>query len=475
MNKVLHNRYALQNQLGKNRGRITFLARDLRTQKLVVIKLLCFGNDFEWQDLKLFEREAQTLKTLSHPNIPSYIDYFEVKSKNIKGFALVQSYIEAKNLEYWIKSGRTFTESEIKQIAIGLLKVLDYLHSLPAAVIHRDIKPSNILFSDRSGNNFGEVYLVDFGSVKTITATEGGTMTVVGTYGYMSQEQFGGRTIPASDIYSLGATLIYLVTGIHPADLPQSDFCISFEHLTNLSPEFTTWLKWLIQPIVEKRLNSASQGLKSLEKPSFIPNLKAEVEEINLSKLRKPRGSQIKLTKNQDFLEIFIPSATLRVPSMEIRIPVTMINLILFSILLFGNLPLFSTVSIILCMLPLTAISAYYQYYVLLSIFGCVLIHINSQEISIYRNLFGLKFKRTYPYSKKDIDIRYIPTYRRKEGRTTSKVASHIVIKQGDNKYDLISSGHTLSSPQCREPEVEWLAYELSEWLGKPLTKFRFD
>ena len=92
---------------------------------------------------------------------------------------------------------------------------------------------------ERSGNSVGQVYLVDFGSVQTVLAAEGGTRTVVGTYGYMPPEQFGGRTVPASDLYSLGATLIYLVTGTHPADLPQKDFRIQFEHLTKLSPSFT--------------------------------------------------------------------------------------------------------------------------------------------------------------------------------------------------------------------------------------------
>jgi len=96
------NRYVIQKQLAKKAGRKTFLAKDLETQELVVIKLLSFNNGFEWNDLKLFEREAQTLRNLQHPNIPRYLDYFEVKSKNFAGFALVQSYIEAPTLEEYV-------------------------------------------------------------------------------------------------------------------------------------------------------------------------------------------------------------------------------------------------------------------------------------------------------------------------------------------------------------------------------------
>src|SRR4028119_166136 len=265
--EVLGDRYEVQQQLGKRAGRRTLLARHLETQELVVVKLLSFGSDFEWEDLKLFEREAETLKALNHPFIPRYIDYFEIDSTNSKGFALVQTYIEAPSLEEQLKAGRTFSEAELKQLAKALLEILIYLHGRQPPVIHRDIKPSNILLSNRSGNNVGQVYLVDFGSVQTLAAREGGTITVVGTYGYMPQEQFGGRTVPASDLYSLGATLIALGTGTHPADLPQTDLRIQFEQVVNLSPALSSWLKRMIQPSLDRRLTSATEALQAIEQP----------------------------------------------------------------------------------------------------------------------------------------------------------------------------------------------------------------
>ena len=97
--EVLGDRYEVQQQPGKRAGRRTLLARHLETQELVVVKLLSFGSDFKWEDLKLFEREAETLKALNHPFILRYIDYFEIDSINSKGFALVQTYIEAPSLE----------------------------------------------------------------------------------------------------------------------------------------------------------------------------------------------------------------------------------------------------------------------------------------------------------------------------------------------------------------------------------------
>jgi serine/threonine protein kinase len=302
VNQVLGKRYEVQQQLGKRAGRRTLLARDIKTQELVVIKLLSFGNDFEWDDLKLFEREAKTLKSLSHAAIPRYLDYFKLNSPSSKKVALVQTYVEGKSLEEHLKAGRTFSEADVKQIASSLLEILIYLHGCHPPVIHRDIKPSNILLHNRSGNSVGEVYLVDFGSVQTLAAREGGTITVVGTYGYMPQEQFGGRTVPASDLYSLGATLIALVTGTHPADLPQKDFRIQFEQASNLSPMLTSWLRWMTEPTLERRLASATQALQALEQELL------ERDNASIG-VRKPAGSKVTLLKNTnaDFLEILLP------------------------------------------------------------------------------------------------------------------------------------------------------------------------
>lgn len=257
--QLLAERYEIQEQLGKKAGRKTFLARDSNTEQQVIIKLLTFGKDFVWEDLKLFEREAETLKALKHPSIPRYIDYFEVDSKSGKSYALVQSYVDGKSLEELLKEQGKLKEKTIKNIAKQLLKILDYLHARQPPVIHRDIKPSNIIFSGKT------VYLVDFGSVQTLASKAGKTITVVGTYGYMPPEQFGGYATPASDLYSLGATLITLATGIPPADLPQKDMQIDFMGYSQLSTEFSEWLQWLVEPNLEKRAKNVTEALAALE------------------------------------------------------------------------------------------------------------------------------------------------------------------------------------------------------------------
>lgn len=85
----LGDRYLIKSLLGQQKGRRTFLAQDESTDTLVVIKLVLFGPDFTWEYLKLFEREAETLKSLDHPAIPQYLDAFDTETPSGKGFALV--------------------------------------------------------------------------------------------------------------------------------------------------------------------------------------------------------------------------------------------------------------------------------------------------------------------------------------------------------------------------------------------------
>ena len=448
--QVLSDHYEVQQQLAKKAGRRTLLARDLETQELVVVKLLSFNGDFEWDDLKLFQREAETLKAISHPFIPRYLDYFELDLDNFKGFALVQTYIQAKSLDEYLKAGRTFSEAEVKELAIALLEILIYLHNRQPAVIHRDTKPSNILLSDRTGNSVGQVYLVDFGSVQTLAAREGGTITVVGTYGYMPPEQFGDRTVPASDLYSLGATLIALVTGTHPADLPQKSGRIQFEQLTNFSPELSSWLRWMTEPSLDKRLPSAQAALQALEQPQqrFYPLV-----------IKKPTDSKVRLTKSDKSLEVLLPPTGYHTSSLYL-IPIAVIwNLFLIpitgsSILLAVFYSIFFWFLLVF-LLPCWFVNYHLLMSILKPFFNQVRLQINPKQIILTNELFGWKYKhRSAP--RQDISVLRI-----REGIYGEH--QNICIWAGRQTYSL-GGDHGLT-----EPEIEWLAQELSEWLGIPI------
>jgi serine/threonine protein kinase len=458
--QILSDRYEIQQQLGKKAGRRTFVARDLTTQELVIIKLLSFNSDFEWDDLKLFEREAETLKSLSHPAIPRYLDYFEVNLPTIKGFALVQTYIPAQTLEQSLQSGRTFTEVEVKQIATAVLEILIYLHGLNPPVIHRDLKPSNILLGERSGNSVGQVYLIDFGSVQTVLAAEEGTRTVVGTYGYMPPEQFGGRTVPASDLYSLGATLIYLVTGTHPADLPQKDFRIQFDSAVHLGSSLTRWLKWMTEPNLERRMSSANAALQALDDSHWQPPTTA----LTIS---KPAGSKVQLTKNWDALEIKIPPSGFKASMLFTGgFAIAWNSFILFWTIAALAAPFPANVPFVLFSLPFWSAGCVMVWGIVFGLFGRLRLRIDHEQITCNRDLLGWTFHQPQRSPRENITkIVYIPQHFLKdsEGNRTN-IPARLDIWVGVKKYP---GGNIALS----EAELEWLAHELSDWLGIPITQ----
>ncbi|MEG4917217.1 MULTISPECIES: serine/threonine-protein kinase [unclassified Microcoleus] len=446
--KILAERYEVQRQLGKQTGRQTLLARDLQTQKLVVIKQLFLGSDFEWQDLKLFEREAETLKALDHPAIPRYLDYLEIDEPDSKGFALVQTYVEGKTWEEHLRSGRTFSESEVKELAKSLLEILIYLHEQKPPVIHRDIKPSNILLHSRSGHSVGKVYLVDFGSVQNQAAKLGGTITVVGTYGYMAPEQFGGRSVPASDLYGLGATLIYLVTGLHPTELPQQDLRIQFaDRVAHLNPSLIDWLEWMTEPSLNKRLSSAGEAWRALTNPRNI-----EKSPVTL----QPPGSDIKLAKSSEFIEIVIPPQGLSFNLMALLSAAVPLNYIYLMLLYSSEFWQFASSHInylfVIILYILVTLSSPVVVIFILALFRKWRFRIDRQKISYTSHLLGLRWNNSKPSPRPD--ILYL------EIEETGNKVFNVIIRAGNQKYQL-GANQGLS-----EAEIKWLATELSQWLG---------
>ncbi|MCA1995452.1 MAG: protein kinase, partial [Coleofasciculus sp. S288] len=150
--QVLQEHYQLQRRLGRTAaGRQTWLATDLQSNEQVTLKLLAFNPQMQWEELKLFEREAQVLKAIEHPRIPRYRDYFSLDKQTGAGipwFGLVQDYIPGFSLQELLEQGKRFTEKQVRGIATEILEILIYLHELSPPVLHRDIKPSNLILGD---------------------------------------------------------------------------------------------------------------------------------------------------------------------------------------------------------------------------------------------------------------------------------------------------------------------------------------
>lgn len=293
---LLNDRYQLQTKLGQDASRQTWKALDLHQSLPVVIKLLALSPTMQWDESKLFEREAQVLQKLDHPRIPKYLDYFfleQLPGSRFSWFCLVQTCIPGSSLQELLDLGQRFTETEIEKLAIEVLTILVYLHDLEPPVLHRDIKPSNLIWGEDD-----RIYLVDFGAVQDQAVVEGVTFTVVGTYGYVPMEQFGGRAVPASDLYALGATLVHLLTGTAPADLPQQNSRLQFADQVPLDSGFVLWIGKLLEPNLADRFTTARQTLSALENRHNLSLPPVQ---------RQPVASKIQVKKTPRELVIQIP------------------------------------------------------------------------------------------------------------------------------------------------------------------------
>ncbi len=279
--ELLNQRYEIKRILGQGGFATTYLAVDTQTDQQCAIKCLSFRKVEDWKTWELFEREANILKHLDHPLIPDYLDFFTIETEQDVEIYLVQEYIDGKSLAQLVQERKHFSEPEAVRLALKIVRILEYLHTLSPPIIHRDIKPGNVALT-----NDNNVYLMDFGAVKDTLSSDYsktfGVPTIIGTYGYMPLEQFEGRALPASDIYSLGMTLIYLLSHKEPGDMEKKGLQLDFRPHVNISENFASVLDKMITPDWTKRYQTASAVKTDLErvlsgKPVRIPPTRRNV------------------------------------------------------------------------------------------------------------------------------------------------------------------------------------------------------
>ncbi|MFH7024565.1 MAG: serine/threonine protein kinase [Heteroscytonema crispum UTEX LB 1556] len=433
--QILGSSYLLTKILGENAGRQTWLAQDVSTQEQVVIKLLTFNDQVQWDNLRLFEREAQVLKQLKHPRIPKYRNYFQVDDE-ILWFGLVQEYIPGASLKELLTQGKIFSQAEVRKIARDVLNILIYLHELNPPVLHRDIKPSNLLMGKNS-----QIYLVDFGAVQDRAAAEGATFTVVGTFGYAPLEQFGGRATPASDLYALGATLIHLLTGIAPADLPQKDSRLQFDSLVKLNPGFVRWLRQMTEPNLENRFRSASLALEALN---------ANEAAISALVNSQPNDSRIKLKKSGDRLQVKIPIPGL----LALGTPENLVIVVLGLFLLWFVMSGIGLGSVYAWMWLIAGILV--SSWFILPIFIETNLSFDHQQFEIEWKLLGFCLRRQRG-KVSEID----KVFTSKTGGYGTKKLPEVTLAVGVEEYTFGTIKPPLTLEECR-----WLAAEIRHWLG---------
>jgi len=259
---LINKRYAVDALIGKGGMGQTYRATDSSSGKEVALKILNFSRLTNWKEIELFEREIEVLKSIENPLIPNYIDHFEADVGGQTELVLVQEYVRGDNLYRLIKAGRRFSEAEIEEIFQSLLETVSYIHELNPPIVHRDINPKNIVLDQA-----GRVYLVDFGAVghivsNTLAAVRSNTF--VGTLGYMPPEQLYGKVTPSSDIYSLGVTILFLLTGKEPSEFELSNMRLDYHNYVKISTALRALLDRMIEPDMNKRLGDAAAALSEL-------------------------------------------------------------------------------------------------------------------------------------------------------------------------------------------------------------------
>ncbi len=263
---LLNNRYQIIRVLGSGGFGETFLAHDIQmpsNRRCVIKQLKPVDNNPQVYQLiqQRFQREAMILEQLGENNhqIPRLYAYFSENGL----FYLVQEYIEGQTLLQKVQQQGLLKESEVKEILINILPVLDFVHS--QRIIHRDIKPDNIILrqDDR------RPVLIDFGAVKISMQsdrppTASDNHSIIGTPGFMSSEQSIGRATFGSDIYSLGLTAVYLLTGKRPQELPINQ--LSGEYLwQHLVPDISYDLADVLDKAIKKSASDRYRSVKDIQ------------------------------------------------------------------------------------------------------------------------------------------------------------------------------------------------------------------
>ena len=256
---LLADRYRLDAVLGYGARGVTYWAYDAVGETHVAIKALHLHAGRDAKADELARREGTVLRQLHHPQIPELIEVFELGVGRARTLYVVQEHKPGLTLEQELEV-RRYTVRDVLEVVHGVLGVLDYLHTLSPPVVHRDIKPANIIRGPG-----GILHLVDFGSVadELPSRTFGGS-TVAGTFGFMAPEQFRGDAFPASDIYGVGALAVALLTRRPPHHFLDWQGRLQWHTKVKVSPEVSTLLTSMLQPVPEVRPQSAAAAMAQI-------------------------------------------------------------------------------------------------------------------------------------------------------------------------------------------------------------------
>lgn len=295
----LHGRYQILGILGKGGFGATFAATDLFLpgRPICVVKQLRPTTDdpdvFKMAK-ELFEREAETLGRVGdHPQVPRLLDYFESNQQ----FYLVQEYVKGHNLHQEVRKNGPFSEAGVQQFLSEIMPILEYIHS--KKVIHRDIKPANLIRRQTDC----KLVLIDFGAVKnevnTVVTSNTASQTAltnfaVGTAGFAPPEQMAMRPIYASDIFSIGVTCVFLLTGKTPKDIGTDPHTgeLDWMKYVSVGKPFARVLQTMMELSIKQRYKTAREVLDALDLAPYDEGMRQNM--ISTGFLAPPPSSEPK-------------------------------------------------------------------------------------------------------------------------------------------------------------------------------------
>lgn len=273
--ELIDGRYKILRKLGEGGMSVVYLAVNEKVNKHWAIKEVKKEGveNFETVRQRLLT-EADILKRLHHPNLPDIVDIIE----NEETFLLVMDYIEGRQLESIVQEYGPQNEETVVNWGKQLCDVLSYLHSQNPPIIYRDMKPANVMVQKD-----GKVVLIDFGTAREFKASQAEDTLCLGTCGYAAPEQYKGQgqSDIRTDIYCLGVTLYYLLTGHNPICKPYEIYPIRYWN-TNLS----SGLEMIILKCTRKNPSKRYQSCEELQQ-ELSHYYKLDIEYQKSQKIKK--------------------------------------------------------------------------------------------------------------------------------------------------------------------------------------------